>query len=211
MLRIPTPDKAFLNSGFPDIQSERPSVNLICQHTILHAQAKQSLQLEGFTVSENGSVTVVVDSFHGNALLTLEFQKPHNPIVMTSNPCSEYQADLLEFGAKAVVSPVGNNHALFQAILEVAKGESFNSILPESSELTPTERRILRLIANGLENKEIARALGSLDATVRNQVTTLLHKISSLHTDLKLENRTHLALFYWGMWHTLTERMTIVI
>jgi DNA-binding CsgD family transcriptional regulator len=208
MLRIPTQEHIPYISSFP---KPLPSINVICQHAILHAQAKQTLQLEGFTVTENAEITVIVDSFHGNALLTLEFQRLPNPIVMTSNPCSEYQADLLEFGAKAVVSPVGNNTKLFQAIQAVAKLEPFQNNLPESSNLTPAERRILRLIANGLENKEIAKTLGSSDSTIRNQVTTVLSKISSTHPNLRLENRTQLALFYWGLWESLTERMTFVI
>jgi DNA-binding NarL/FixJ family response regulator len=211
MLNTPTPDHTHHLSRFQNPSLEYPSINLICQHNILYAQTKQTLQLEGFTIIDNGSVTLVVDSFHGNALLTLKFQRFPNPIVMTSNPCGEYQADLLEFGAKAVVSPIGNNNTLFQAIHAVAKCEPFHSNLPALAPLTPTERRILRLIANGLENKEIARALGSCDSTVRNQVSTILNKISSTHQELKLENRTHLALFYWGMWQSLMGRMTVVI
>ncbi len=207
MLNIPT-QNAHHTSSF---QSLLPSINLICQHASLHAQAKQTLKLEGFTVTDNAQITLIVDSFHGNALLTLEFQTPPNPIVMTSNPCGEYQANLLEFGAKAVVSPVGNNNTLLQAIRAVARLEPFQNNLPESSNLTPAERRILRLIANGLENKEIARALGSSDSTIRNQVSTVLSKISSTHPNLRLENRTQLALFYWGMWQSLTENWGFVI
>ena len=207
MLNIPTQQSQHTSS----FQSPLRSINLICQHASLYNQAKQTLKLEGFTVNENAGMTLIVDSFHGNALLTLEFQQPSNPIVMTSNPCGEYQADLLEFGAKAIVSPVGNNTVLFQAIHAVAKLEPFRSVLPTLAQLTPTERRILRLIANGLENKEIARALGSCDSTVRNQVSVVLNKISSTHPELKLENRTHLALYFWGMWQSLMGRMTIVI
>ncbi len=208
MLNISTQEQAQHTSSF---QSPPRSINLICQHAGLYDQAKQTLKLEGFTLGRNADITLIVDSFHGNALLTLEFQRFFNVVVMTSNPCGEYQADLLEFGAKAVVSPIGSNSALFQAIHAVARLELFQSTLPQSSNLTPTERRILRLVANGLENKEIARALGSCDSTVRNQVSTILNKISSTHSELKLENRTHLALFYWGMWQSLMGRMTIVI
>ncbi len=207
MLNTSTQEHTHHTSSF---QSPQPNINLICQHASLHAQAKQTLKLEGFTLNDNAQITLIVDSFHGNALLTLEFQRFPNPIVMTSNPCGEYQADLLEFGAKAVVSPIGSNSVLFQAIHAVARLEPYHSTLPESSNLTPTERRILRLVANGLENKEVARVLGSCEATVRNHVTRVLEKISCTHPDLKLENRTHLALFYWGMWHTLTTCMTIV-
>jgi DNA-binding NarL/FixJ family response regulator len=207
MLNTSTPQTQHISS----FQNPLPTINVICQHAILHVQAKQTLQLEGFTVTDNADITLIVDSFHGNALLTLEFQHHPNPIVMTSNPCGEYQADLLEFGAKAVVSPIGNNSTLFQAVQAVAKLEPFKNNLPESSNLTPVERRILRLIANGLENKEIARAFGSSDSTIRNQVSTVLSKISSTHPNLRLENRTQLALFYWGMWQSLTEDWGFVI
>jgi DNA-binding CsgD family transcriptional regulator len=207
MLNTSTPQTQHISS----FQNPLPTINVICQHAILHVQAKQTLQLEGFTVTDNADITLIVDSFHGNALLTLEFQHYPNPIVMTSNPCGEYQADLLEFGAKAVVSPIGNNSTLFQAVQAVAQLECFQSNLPESSNLTPAERRILRLIANGLENKEIARAFGSSDSTIRNQVSTVLSKVSSTHPNLRLENRTQLALFYWGMWQSLTEDWGFVI
>ena len=207
MLNIPTPQAPYTSN----FQSPLPHLNIICQHAILHAQAKQTLKLEGFTITDNADITLIVDSFHGNALLTLEFQRFPNPIVITSNPCGEYQADLLEFGAKAVVSPIGNNTELFQAIRAVAKLEPFHSSLPKSAHLTPTERRVLRLIANGLENKEIACALGSSDSTIRNQATIVLAKISSTHPNLRLENRTQLALFYWGMWQSLTECSGFVI
>jgi DNA-binding CsgD family transcriptional regulator len=205
MLNIPTRELAHHTSSF---QNPRPTITLICQHALLHDQAKDSLQTNGFTVTDNGSITVIVDSSQSNALLTLEFHQFPNPIVMTSNPCSEYQADLLEFGAKAVVSPIGNNNALFHAIHCIAKLEPFQSTLPTSAQLTPAERRILRLIASGLENKEIARTVGSSDSTVRNQVTVVLNKISSANPELRLENRTQLALFYWGMWQSLLEGMT---
>lgn len=208
MLITLPPEHTFHHSRF---QQPQPTINLICQHAILHDQARQFLQTNGFAISHDAAITIIVDSFHGNALLTLEFQRHSNVIVMTSNPCHEYQTDLLEFGAKAVVSPVGNNTTLFQAIQAVAKLEPFQSVLPSSAQLTATERRILRLIANGLENKEIARTVGSCDSTIRNQVTVVLSKISSTHPELRLENRTQLALFYWGMWDVLTQGMPIVM
>ena len=208
MLNIPSPKHHQHTSS---LQNPMPDINLICQHSILYDHAKQHLQTNGFAVCNNAAITVIIDSFHGNALLTLEFQRPPNVIVMTSNPCSEYQADLLEFGAKAIVRPIGNNNALFRAIQAVATLEPYRTVLPPSAQLTCTERRILRLIANGLENKEIAQAVGSSDSTVRNQVSVVLNKISSTHPELKLENRTQLALFYWGMWQSLMGRMTIVI
>ncbi len=208
MLNISTQQNPHHDSN---LHHSHPSIKLICQHASLHEQTTQCLKSNGFEIANDGTITLIVDSFHGNALLTLEFQYHRNVIGMTSNPCHEYQANLLEFGAKAVVSPVGNNTTLFQAIQAVAKLEPFQSVLPPSAQLTATERRILHLIANGLENKEIARTVRSSDNTVRNQVSVILDKISSSHPELKLENRTQLTLYYWGMWDVLTQKMTIVM
>jgi DNA-binding NarL/FixJ family response regulator len=43
--------------------------------------------------------------------------------------------------------------------------------------LTPREREIAHLVARGLGNKEIARALGTAPGTVRFQVHCLLRKL----------------------------------
>jgi DNA-binding NarL/FixJ family response regulator len=60
-------------------------------------------------------------------------------------------------------------------------------IPPELAELSPREKEVLRLIAMGLSNREIAHALYISDRTVRNHVTSIL---SQLH----LRDRTQAAL-----------------
>jgi DNA-binding NarL/FixJ family response regulator len=54
--------------------------------------------------------------------------------------------------------------------------------------LSPRERRILALIADGLTNREIGERLGITEKTVKNHVTGLLAK-------LRLRHRTEAALF----------------
>jgi DNA-binding NarL/FixJ family response regulator len=49
------------------------------------------------------------------------------------------------------------------------------SLLPE--ELTPRELEVLRLIAGGFSNREIARALGTAEGTVKNQASSVLSKL----------------------------------
>jgi DNA-binding NarL/FixJ family response regulator len=53
--------------------------------------------------------------------------------------------------------------------------------------LTPGEVRVLRLIAEGRANKEIAASLSTSDATVKGQVQSILSKLGA--TD-----RTHAAM-----------------
>jgi DNA-binding NarL/FixJ family response regulator len=60
---------------------------------------------------------------------------------------------------------------------------------PESLvELTPREKEVLRLIASGANNKEIANKLYISEGTVKNHVTNILNR-------LNLRDRTQAAIF----------------
>ncbi|WP_283135851.1 response regulator [Rhizohabitans arisaemae] len=59
---------------------------------------------------------------------------------------------------------------------------------PELGRLTPRELEVLRLLADGISNQEIARALGIGEATVRTHVARILHK-------LHLRDRIHAVVF----------------
>ncbi|ACX68042.1 response regulator transcription factor [Paenibacillus sp. FSL H8-0457] len=66
--------------------------------------------------------------------------------------------------------------------------------VPRSAELeqfglTPAEKRVVALIAEGLSNKEIAAQLYLSEGTVKNYVTEILGK-------LNLRDRTQIAIFY---------------
>lgn len=55
-------------------------------------------------------------------------------------------------------------------------------------ELTPRERDTIRLVAQGMDNREIAAELFLAEGTVRNNISRLLEKLS-------LKDRTQLAVF----------------
>ena len=55
--------------------------------------------------------------------------------------------------------------------------------------ISEREIAVIRLIAEGLRNKEIAASLYLSEGTVRNYLTTILDK-------LNLRDRTQLAVFY---------------
>lgn len=57
-------------------------------------------------------------------------------------------------------------------------------------ELTPREQDIVRLVAQGCSNREIAGQLFIGEGTVRNTLSIVLEK-------LQLRDRTQLAIFYW--------------
>ncbi len=61
---------------------------------------------------------------------------------------------------------------------------------PEEHDLSEREMEIIGLVADGLNNKEIASKLYLSEGTVRNSVSLVLEKLS-------LRDRTQLAIFYF--------------
>jgi DNA-binding NarL/FixJ family response regulator len=65
-----------------------------------------------------------------------------------------------------------------------------NNVNLSSLGLTEREAELVSLVAEGLNNKEIANKLFLSEGTVRNAITTILEK-------LELRDRTQLAIFYY--------------
>src|SRR5207249_3207781 len=59
---------------------------------------------------------------------------------------------------------------------------------PRYASLSPQERRVLDLVANGLTNRQIATELFLAEKTVKNYVSSLLHKLG-------FARRTEAAVF----------------
>jgi len=59
--------------------------------------------------------------------------------------------------------------------LDTEQGAIHNPL--DSIGLTPSEHKVLTLVARGLDNESIARALGKGEKTVRNQVSTIFSKL----------------------------------
>ena len=67
------------------------------------------------------------------------------------------------------------------------RSESFSW---EEFDITPKEREVVELVAEGLSNKEIAQKMFLGEGTVRNMISSVLSK-------LDLRDRTQLACFYY--------------
>lgn len=79
-------------------------------------------------------------------------------------------------------------HAIFldgNAVLPPTRSSTRSDV--DAYQFTAREIEILKLLASGLSNKQIARALGSSPNTVRNQVHAVFRKA-------KVSNRTELAV-----------------
>lgn len=128
-------------------------------------------------------------------------------IALTTFDGDEYIFDCLRAGAVGYLLKDAPSENLFAAIRAAARGESFlqpsvtTRVLAEFTRLSDQpvasvtlveplsdrEHEILRLIAKGSTNREIAEALFITEGTVKNHVTNILSK-------LNVRDRTQAAL-----------------
>ncbi len=119
-------------------------------------------------------------------------------IILTTFDLDEYVYDALRAGASGFLLKDVTAERLFDAVRVVASGEAllapaitrrlireFARIRPERAkpaaivlaDLTPRETEVLRLLAEGLSNPEIADRLVVTEETVKTHVSRVLHKL----------------------------------
>ena len=128
-------------------------------------------------------------------------------VVLTVSEADDDILTALKAGARGYVLKGVGSAALVEILESVAKGESYVSpslaarLLTEMhdaeprgpassgplSTLTPREEEILRLVAQGLSNKEVALQLALQEKTVKHHMTRILNK-------LHVRNRTEAAI-----------------
>jgi DNA-binding NarL/FixJ family response regulator len=129
-----------------------------------------------------------------------------NILVLTTFDDDTYVAAAIEYGAKGYLLKDTPSEEIAAAIRAVDRGythlapgmlakimsrqaEQHGTNLPtELAELTPRELEVLKLIAKGANNREIAQTLYISEGTVKNHVTNLLNR-------LNLRDRTQAAIF----------------
>ncbi len=129
-------------------------------------------------------------------------------IILTMYRQDTYVFEAIKVGARGYMLKDSDANDLIEAIRKVAAGETLlnaemaASILDEFkkvkqlpdhpehklSDLTEREADILRLLAQGASNQEIAEALKVSEKTVRN-------RLSEIFSKLRLNNRTQAALY----------------
>ncbi|RPF25629.1 LuxR family two component transcriptional regulator [Georgenia muralis] len=123
------------------------------------------------------------------------------PIVLTSFDDDDALASALAAGAKAYLLKTVRGAEIADVVRAVAAGRT---LLDErtvtrrradhedpTADLTPSERRVLELIGDGLSNREIGDRLGVAEKTVKNHITALLSKMG-------LQRRTQVAAWVAG-------------
>ena len=125
-----------------------------------------------------------MDGLTGLALLRSDH--PTVPIIMVSaarEPAVVRRA--YEFGASAYIDKSASLEQIAAIVQAVLDGEIFappeagpiDSFAQRASQLTPQQWRVLALMVQGDQNKQIAHKLGVGEATVKAHVTVILRKL----------------------------------
>jgi DNA-binding NarL/FixJ family response regulator len=126
-------------------------------------------------------------------------------IILTTFNDDEYIFEALKNGAKGYLLKNIKADEIIKAIRIVHKGNllvhpevatKLSSMLKADKKkliynlnLSETEIEIIKLISDGLSNREIAKKIFLTEGTVKNKITDILSK-------LKLRDRTQIAIFY---------------
>lgn len=105
-------------------------------------------------------------------------------VVMTATPEAGFNESVREAGGQATVLKTGSVTELLEALEAVARGEqSFDARHPRRAPgraaLSPREREVLRLVAAGSTNREIAAELRISDETVKTLVSRTFGKLGA--------------------------------
>jgi len=131
-----------------------------------------------------------------DAIIAIRGEFPEARIIVLTTYAGDMQAlRALKAGARAYLLKDSLHKELLATIRAVHAGKK--SMSPEVSfqlaehatddALTPAEIRVLRLIADGNANKEIAAQLSTSEDTVKGQVRNILSKLAA-------KDRTHAAM-----------------
>lgn len=146
----------------------------------------------------------IMDGVLGTKNIKASF-KDIKVVILTTFKDEEYIKEAIKNGAEGYILKNQPADAIVESLKAVNKGnivleknvaDALSTMLKEDKpkknidlDISEREMDILKLIGDGLSNKEISDKLYLTDGTVRNYVTKLLEK-------LHLRDRTQLAIFY---------------
>ncbi|MHB8061371.1 MAG: response regulator transcription factor [Ruminiclostridium sp.] len=146
----------------------------------------------------------IMDGVLGTKLIKSHFNDI-KVVILTTFKDDEYIKEAIKSGAEGYILKNQLSDSIIESLRAVNKGNtvfesevacSLSSMLNYEKklnlgnlELTPRELEVLKLVGEGLTNKEISDKLFLGEGTDRNYFTTLLDK-------LNFRDRTQLAIFY---------------
>jgi DNA-binding NarL/FixJ family response regulator len=161
LCRAEKPAVAVLDIRMPDMDGLQVAQALI--------EEKLALPLMLTTFDEADLIARALDvGVCGYVLKNSPIQRLHSAIVTVAEGGTVFSPDILDF---------------IRTQIHVPTGEVF-------AELTDREREVVALVAEGLNNEQIAQRLFIANGTVRNHISTILEKTG-------LEHRTQIAVSYY--------------
>jgi len=156
----------------------------------------------------------ILDGVEATRLITAD-QPTVRVIILTMHRRDRYVFEAVKAGARGYLLKDVDEQELVNAVRAVYRGEALidpglatrlleefrrlSESAPAAEELTPSEMDVLRLVAQGLDNKSIARELGLAERTVTN-------RLSEIYSKLHVASRTQAALLALRRgWATLNE------
>ncbi len=197
-----TDDHAIVREGLRTLINTEPGMEVV-------GEARDGNEAVQMTIKKQPDV-ILLDMVMPNkdGLSAIAEIKGHQPsahiLVLTSFDDDDKVFPAIKAGALGYLLKNASPHRLLKAIRDVHNGEPSMSpaiakklmlemqrpsnLKPTANPLTERELEVLRLIAQGLTNHEIATQLVIGDGTVRTHVSNILAK-------LHLANRTQAALY----------------
>ena len=188
-------DQALVRDGFCSILGREPDIEVVAEA----ADGAQAVAAVTQTHPDVALLDVRMPVMDGLQAGRRILAAPNAPrvLMLTTFDADEYVYEALRGGASGFLLKDVRSGQLVEAVRTVAAGQSLLSpsitrklierfILAgpacpepprELSELTPREREVLLLIAEGLANAEIAARLYLSEATVKTHVNRLLAKL----------------------------------
>jgi DNA-binding NarL/FixJ family response regulator len=186
-------DHPLIRQGIASLLATQPDMNLIAQA----ANGREAVQEFHRHRPDITLMDLQMPEMNGlDAIIAIRGEFPEARIIVLTTYAGDMQAlRALKAGARAYLLKDSLHKELLATIRAVQAGKK--SMSPEVSfqlaehatddALTPAEVRVLRLIAEGNANKEIAAQLSTSEDTVKGQVRNILSKLGA-------KDRTHAAM-----------------
>jgi len=116
-----------------------------------------------------------------DSICSLHTDWPDIPIlVVSANEDKAVIRSCIEAGAAGFVPKSGDGHAMLDAIQDILKGKSAipaGVMSVQTPQFSEKQQKILRLLAEGMSNKEIAKHAYLTEGTVKQYVRDILSKL----------------------------------
>lgn len=180
-------DHPIVRDGLSAVLESRENIKVVGVAGSANEGAKQALSLDPDIIIADLEMP---DSHGVDSVHTIMQACPQAKIIVfTAYDIEEIVLEALHHGASGYILKGAPSDEIFTAIQTVIRGEVYlsprialtvvNRIRGKSFGITKREKEVLRLIAAGLSNKQVAHTLNISEATVKFHVTSILNKLGA--------------------------------